>query len=92
MILIITWAIAIALVGGLCLCVGIFLVQWFRRRPPKGIGLAFDVAKLGTRMNRAQFVARPLRVCRSAASESHRLERLSKAREYVAGLEFFADR
>ena len=83
------WAallLAIPVLVGLVLW--ILWVCWFRR-PRKCCGIAFDVAGLGTNV-RVRPVGRRSRVGGAAVSESKRLERLLKAREYVAGLGYFA--
>ena len=90
MILIVTWTIA--LVAGLCLCILAVLVRWLRVRPARRMGIGFDVAKLGTRMSRAQAVTRPPRVRGFAVSDSRRLERLLRARAYIVSLSYFADK
>ena len=93
MILILAWSIAVLIV--LCCYAAAVVVRvvvrWIEDRPPKNCGVAFDVARLGTNV-RVRPVRRPSKAGGAAVSESKRLERLLKAREYVAGLDYFADR
>src|SRR5687767_15796509 len=90
MILILTWFIALAVLLGLDVIT--VLARWLSGRRPRDCGVAFDAARLGTRMSRPQAEARPTSVRCSAVSASKRLERLLEARAHVVSLGYFADR